>query len=554
MRIPPPNPKEKDNPNFDREQFLDEIIQICEGSAMKRLQVNSTMRNYCLFGSDGGEVKYNKIWPTIDLLSAFLYGQEGVTFSIKFGAGVPEEQAVYGEKMRAVGTELWHDTGTDEIFGDAVFWALVYGTTILKTVNNGGLRTYMVNPHMIGVYREDTPKIDDQEAITHLYYTTKSGLETSTKIIGAEKQAALMDRVTSIGPVEEHQAPSTVTQIIARGQLTATTGVTGNIQSKITQYDYRSEVGPDLIEMREVWVYDDELEDYRVFTIASPGVVIFDRPGKDLCYKGEHPFTKISPFPLPDYFWAQSMVQNLMGLQDWRDAHSTRVDMVFRRKLRPSRTAIGPGGALTEEKMLALDREGGFFNMSNPAAKFDTYVPDVDINSALAYLHNIDEKFDEMAGVGANLLRGVGDEGVRSMQHAQVLSRMGSARIKRAAMKVEDPAERIATLMSKVNQEHDKNKYLDDDNKEFVLAQATSNYQIKVSGHSLSPVFIEDTKAQAEKLVQMHAMTRKRFLDQTQPPMVEELKRDLKKIEEGEQKQEQTKAAIELVKVSKHLR
>lgn len=539
----------------ERENFLNEVIRLCEGSAPRRLQLNATMRDYCLFGSDGGEVKYNKIWPTIDLLSSFLYGQEGVEFSLSFGVGVPEEQTVYAETMRNKAHEIWCDTGTDELFGEAVFWSLVHGSSILKTVNNGGLRTYYVEPHMIGVYREDITKIDDQEAITHLYYTTKSGLQTMTKMLGSEKQAKLLERVSPIGPVDEHQAPSTVTQIIARGQIGAPNGVTGNLQSKITQYDYRPEVGPDFIEMRETWVWDDEIEDYRVFTVASPGVVIFDRPGAELCLKGEHPFTKISPFPLPNYFWSLSMVQNLIGLQDWRDMHSSRVDSVFRRILRPSRVFTGPGWTgLSDEKMLSLDKEGGFFNSNVPGSKVDTYKPEVDLGQALAYLHDIDQKFDEMAGVGANLLRGVGDEGVRSMQHAQVLSRMGSARIKKAALKLEDPAEKMITNMLKIQREHDKNTYLDDEGREFKLAQCTSNFSIKVSGHSLSPVFIEDTKMQAEKLVGMQAMTRKRYLQQVKPPMQEELQRDLKKIEEGEAKEKQAKMGIEMVKAAAKLK
>jgi len=541
---------------FEREQFLDEVIQQCEQSAMERLTINTALRNYTLFGTnDVAPVKYNKIWPTIDLLSSFLYGQEGVQFSIKYGVGVPEEQVIYQETLRRKAHEIWEDTGTDELFGEAVLWALVYNTTILKTIWNGGPHTFAVYPHMIGVYREDIPKIDDQEAITHLYYSTRSALRSQTKILGKEKQDKILDRVGTLGPVDEQMTPATVTQIILKGQIGAPGGVTGVINRATDFYNYRPQISPELVEMREVWVYDDELEDYRVFTRANPNVIIFDRPGRDLCHKGEHPFVKVTPFPLPDYFWGLSMVQNLIGLQDWHEGHSNRVDMVFRRTLRPSRVFTGPGwGQLTDEKMLALDREGGTFNSNVPGSKVETYKPEVDIAQALLYLKDIDEKFNEMAGIGGNIMRAQGDEGVRSMQHAQVLARMGSSRIKKTALRIEDPAEKQITLMMKMVQDHDKNKYLDEEKKEFLLSQVTDNYSIKVSGHSLSPVFIEDTKAQAEKLVAMRAMTRERYVEETQPPMAEELKRDLKKIEAGEAQQAQAKQAVEYIKAVSKLK
>src|SRR5262249_6507106 len=140
-----------------------------------------------------------------------------------------------------------------------------------------------------------------------------------------------------------------------------------------------------------------------VFTRANPGVILYDRPGADFFLKGEHPFIKITPIPLENYFWGFSMVQSLIGLQDWRDKHMSRIDTIFKRILRPSRVFTGPWAGLTDEKMAALDREGGFFNSAMPNAKVDTYKPEVDLNSAMQYIHEIDTMFNEMAGL-ANIL------------------------------------------------------------------------------------------------------------------------------------------------------
>ena len=524
---------------------------------MDRLNANSALRNYALFGCDFSTqtvASYNKIWPTLQLLSSFLYAQETVNFSLKWGVGVPEDQATYGETLRKKAHELWEDTGADSKFGDAVLWSLVYNSYFLKAIWNGGLRVYTVYPHMVGVYREDIPDLDNQEAITHLYYSTRSGLRSMLKILPESRRDEIDKRVNSVGPIDESVAPQTVTQMILQSQIPNARGTVNPVWD--ARYQYRPQTIPELIELREVWVYDDSLEDYRVFTIASPGVVIFDRKGADLCTKGEHPFVKVSPFPLPDYFWGMSLTQALTALQDWHDSHLQRVDTVFRRKLRPSRAFTGPGwGQLTGEKMLALDREGGFITSSVPGAKADTYVPEIPMQEVILWLHEIDNMFNEAAGLGANIMRAEGDEGVRSMQHAQVLQRMGSARIKKTALIVEDPAEKLATLMMKMQREHDKHKYLDDAGHEFLLSQVDPNFQIKVSGHSLSPVFVEDTKQEAKALVGMKAMTRDRYVDETKPPMAEELKHDLKtKIEPSEAQQAKVQQGLALMKVAKNLK
>jgi hypothetical protein len=277
--------------------------------------------------------------------------------------------------------------------------------------------------------------------------------------------------------------------------------------------------------------------------------MIYNRRGEDLCIKGEHPFIKITPLPIYNYIWGQSLVQNLMGLQDWRDQHNTRIDTIFRRKMRPSRTFTGPWVGLTDEKMAALDREGGFFHSVQPTAKVDSYAPEVDISQAMAYLSMLDDYFYEMAGL-PNILRGKGEVGIRAGGHAEIMQQIGSSRIKKMALVLEDSCEKLATLMFKMQRVHDEEVYLDEEQKEFLLAQIDDRFQVKVSGHSLSPVFVEDTKAQADKMLAMKEIDRRSHLQLTQPPMAEMLEERLKKIEEGESKAAQTEMGLKLLKAA----
>ena len=429
MRIPPSSDLHK------REEFLDEIIQISESSSVDRLTVNESLRNYVLFGTtEETKVNYNKIYPTIDLLSSFLYAQETVNFSIRYGAGAGKDQEGYQEKLKEKIREVWHDSNTDELFGQALFWSLTYNSFFLKILWNGSVRTFPLEPHMLGVYREDIPSIDSQEAISHLYYVTKSELERL--LVNHPRRDEIMAKIqTGATPLDESMMPKTVSQMI----MTQTQpNLIGAANYTPYNYNYRPYFSPNLVEMREIWVWDDDLDDYRVFTRAQPNIIIFDRPGATVFLKGEHPFIKITPIPIYNYFWGRSMVQDLHGLQDWRDRHMTRIDTIFRRILRPSRVFTGPWSGISDERMVALDREGGTFNSPNPTAKVDTYKPEVDLAQAMAYIDKIDSMFNEAAGL-ANILRAEGDEGVRSMQHAQVLARMASSRVKKKALVVEDP-------------------------------------------------------------------------------------------------------------------
>jgi hypothetical protein len=45
---------------------------------------------------------------------------------------------------------------------------------------------------------------------------------------------------------------------------------------------YKARVAEDVVEMKELWLWNDEEEDYQVVTLAAPGIVIYDRPGKHL--------------------------------------------------------------------------------------------------------------------------------------------------------------------------------------------------------------------------------------------------------------------------------
>ena len=65
---------------------------------------------------------------------------------------------------------------------------------------------------------------------------------------------------------------------------------------------YKAVVAEETVEMKELWLWNDETADYQVVTMADPDVIIYDRPGASLFLKGELPFIQVCPNPQFDYY------------------------------------------------------------------------------------------------------------------------------------------------------------------------------------------------------------------------------------------------------------
>ena len=73
----------------DRESFYQDLIDKCMASAEARAQDYGMLRHYYLFGRspEEEETPYNKIYPHIDTLVAFLFASETTKFSIHLPSG-----------------------------------------------------------------------------------------------------------------------------------------------------------------------------------------------------------------------------------------------------------------------------------------------------------------------------------------------------------------------------------------------------------------------------------------------------------------------------------
>jgi hypothetical protein len=527
----------------EREGFYEELITKCLSSRQDRIANYDRLRSYFLFGSgpDSNPSAYNKIGPHLDQLTSFLFASDTTRFSIELGASVSKGAPDHGRTPVLVErlNNKWQDSGADIVFYNGVKWSLVYDSMLMKLIQRDkDTYPFLIEPHNFGVLREDVTKLDEQEAFVHIYFTTKEQLERD--LIAHPKGKIIAMRVTASQKTQDRtQMPAGVQRIIT-SQFTP--NMIGNVQAPLgyTGSTYRPQTSEELIEMRELWAWNDEENDYQIATMASGGICVYDRP--NFFYPGESNFIQIAPNPAPDYFWGHSEVEKLTGLQDMRTHRLEQLNKLLDIHVRPPTGLMGWNGML-DEKAYALFTEGGVLSNDQPGSKIERYYPTIP-SDTFAEIREIDRMFDEASAM-SNVLSGRGETGVRSKGHAAELARLGSSRPKQRALIIEDSLEKVATLYLKLDQQHDDTPLHDSHDQKFISEQFTKDYTVKVDAHSSSPVFMEDMRAIAFDLAKMKAIGRASLLRLVRPPMLQELLIDLEKMEKAEAAQAAAQLEVE---------
>lgn len=542
-------PGEKEEKGYARLQHYRKVIDDCFYSMKKRVEQYDTLKHYWLYGCspDGDATPYNKIEPIIDTLTAFLYAADSTRFSLHFP---PDTPPVEWDKAQPVGRAMnseWMNTGADQIFSQALDMACVYGSTFIKTIVKGShMMPYVVEPHCVGVYREDLNGLDRQEAIAHRYYITKSQLEAELE--SHPNREAILSSLPARPMRTPDEMPESLRRIIVTNlagvpPLTPGNQVTGNGTLFLTdRVDYTPGISPEVVEMTELWIRDDDIDgkgrsDWRTVTMAEGPVIIYDRP--NIFVAGEQPFTQVCPLPMHGYFWGVSFAGKLTGLQGWRNIRIDEIMRILALQAKPP-VALEGFSSIVDETKFSLDTPGTLLgNVGDPMGKvnrFDIKVPD----DLWRDVGTIDEMFMEAAALPP-LLMGRGETGVRSGRQTSELSRLGSSRIKKRALAIEDNLETLATKMFKALRKYDDSKYMTAPSMPgqkpmaFIMDQVPADATIKVDAHSNSPLFIEDQKTLAAELLEARAIDRESFLEMLNPPQKDVLLKKLPGIEAKEQ-------------------
>lgn len=551
----------------ERFQFYQDLIQRCNASRESRRQFYKTLRAYFLFGTQeyglSNGPRYNKIYPHIDQLVSFMFSPETTRFGIKLGPSVNFSEQDKVVPMLDVLHGQWHDNGIDQAVRNALRWAACYGSMFLKVrwkswdrVKENGekdkvgeCQSFLVEPHNIGVLREDKPRLVNQEAFCETYYITKSQLRNeleagcharTEEIIDIAQGGHKEDVGTSAGPID-------------RLIVTNITGgsITGNASLWATplQSMYKPVTTEDLIEMQELYVYDDAISDFRIVTFMQPSEVIWDRPIGKMYLDDCLPYIEFALTPAYDYFWAHSETEKLIPLQDMRNERIEDIRHLLRKQAHPPVGVTGVMGGIPDEMALAMDTPAGILALDAPSSTIKVDQPQIppDIWRDVAA---IDDMFNEMSGL-PSVNQGRGAPGVRSEGHAQLLSQLGSTRAKDRALVIEDSLDELATLIVRLVRKYDKSELRE--NKPggvvFMPAQFPDDFEAKVDGHSNSPIFTENHEARVFALLDRKVIDREEALDLLDIPMRDLLKKKLTQvIEPAEAKAHQEEVAAGIAK------
>lgn len=528
----------------ERELFYMDLVRKCLVSRENRKSDYQSLRSWYLFGCNPEEAaaQYNKINPHIDQLTSFLYSAETTRFAINLGAGVhPQEQRKVPILTRYLNDE-WLESNADMVFSNATTWALVYGSTFIKhVVAKGGklINIFMVDPGSFGVLREDLPTLHAQEAFVHCYYITKT--ELYNRLYEHPKRESIVKRISS----QEHvvtDVPSAIDRIVMSA---VNPTIYGNVNLNLSGTNrMKAEVGEDTVEMRELYVWNDDEEDYQIVTMADPDIYIYDRalgggkekPRDGIFLKGINPFTQIMPTPQYDYFWGASEVQKLVPLQTMRNNRISEILDLLSKQVQPPTFLSGFTGIL-DEKDFALNRAGGLLANDMPGSKAEKLAPEIPPD-LFKEIEQIDKMFAEASGI-SSILSGQGEQGVRSAGHASQLARLGASRAKKRAIVIQDSLEAVATTYLKALQVYDNAHLSDVDGHKFIVEQFTNDFAVKVDAHSNSPIFMEDARSLAFNLFKAGAIDKESLLDLLEPPMKQLLKDRLKLMEQKQAMQPQ---------------
>lgn len=556
-----------------------DLVDECSTSLHKRIERGSAMRNLYLTGDcDGSSQIYNKCFSHIETLSSQIYSPVELRFNIDYYGFA---SAVEKAKAYTATNELYREirgSQCDVKFADAVTWALVKGKTFAKLLyGKHGLEPYIIQPEMMGVKREDVVDLDRQEAFFQsTFYTTEAFWLFLSNNDDREK---IFDKVknyySSSENNPERDSENTMKRIILSGlypmgSQDAASPSSGSRNLVDWMGGPSPEFSPEsiqsLIRLDELWVRDDDREDWTTIQIVGDNVIegnirhrnIFAdsydphndeksiKADDDNPLSGHHPYIEICPNPLEGYFWGRPELCNVGLVQEAVNKRINGIGALLRKQEDPNYLFTGVTSS-AKSTMAIMKKPGGHLVEQNAGATGKALQTDLP-EGLFKTLHEYIGMFDDMSGTKATL-SGEGESGVRSSNHAETLVRMASPRIKKSALRVERQLETfgglaldilkakvakqftawvmpgevktsiLAALFSKFSEEEFEDAPVHGMKPiKFLLSQLSPDCKVTVDSHSSSPVFSQEARELLFGLAKLGAVTPEFVLEHTNVP------------------------------------
>ncbi|MDE2103310.1 MAG: hypothetical protein KGL39_39080 [Patescibacteria group bacterium] len=516
------------------EPWAKELIDECRVSLDERRMAAKFCRNVFYTGAVNDIAsKHNKCFSHVTKLSSYLFSPADVRFSIDFEG---EDDQAWSEKATAAERRLNGEFKRRKCgiaMSQAVLFALLDCSCFIKMVwGHSGLEPHVIPQHFMGVLREDVDSMDRQDAFTHSFYLTKA--QFGRLLLGNPRRAEILDAAQSAyAPAgDDLVMDSYIHEIIAGGtNPISTSGTPSNQFAQVGVFGGQPspmlapEVASELIRVDDLWVFNDKLGDWTTIRYVDPGVIVegaFRHRNLSDAPK-QHPFIKVCPNEIVNYFWGRSELANLVALQGLLNQRVNDVDHIFRLQAKPPKAFLGMSG-VTPEKARALLVAGGEFidNGENPNAKVQAMAPEMPSN-ALAWLETLERYFDENGGF-TPLLSGQGEAGVRTQGQANTLLRTASPRLRDRAFIVEQQCAGLGELSLNIMQAKDAT-VLKAGSGEFILEQLPEDAHVSVDSHTSSPAFSGDNANLFFALAKAGAIQGDDLIDGVHAPNADRLKK-----------------------------
>jgi hypothetical protein len=528
-------------PSQNVEKWVGNIIDECTASRPNRVVECSYWRNYFYNGSDQNDspAVYNRCLSHIDRLASYLYSPADVRFVLEYDVTVGKAYLERAQVASRYLTREFSRSDSDLQFGSANEIALIKGLSLVKlNWNKDGIDPWIVHPESFGVLREDITSLAKQEAFVHTVFLTPAQFYRT--IYDHPDRDAIFEKVKKYSSSKRKSEKDDTYMhqiIIGANQPVATSGSSQSIGSVSATGSPSATLAPNvltsLIRMDELWVLDDEREDYTTFQIVEPNILIEGKyKRRNLCgVKGEQPFRKVCPNEVDGYFWGRSELASVYMLQNMLNKRIDDFDRLSDLRANPPHSFIGFNG-ITDTKVDMLNSPGGYITESTPGAKVDTLAPDMP-QDIFTGIQEIIAFFDDVAGFEA-VLKGQGESGVRSGGHAESLIRTAGNRLRDRALLVERQLGDLGDFAFKLLQNNNASVFVskeknlmqwamgkDDGVQEFSLSQLPPDYRVHVDSHSSSPAFSEEAKRLAFDLAKIGAIDAVSVLNMVQPPQAD---------------------------------
>jgi hypothetical protein len=551
-----------------RDDVIDQVVDICQQSRRDRDILYLMRRRFLDYGTNDYtiEVKYNRLEAHLDLVSSFLYAADHCRFNIAAPRNADDATVEQIEALEDEWNDTFRDCGLAYMFGDAVYWALSLDSMFLKLGWNDSTNDLFgkhILPGDFSVYDESEPDLDSQEAFIHTYCLNWEN--AVLRLLRAGKQSEIKKMRQYPGRYDEDLPPILSNLIIdATGGPNLGGAMLGRASADFQpRPTYEAQSVNPMVRFHEVWVWDDTVEDYAIFTKCDgvDGVLADSRETIAAMRKAdseraaqlyqsnifgieqEHPFVPIVPYKRPDFFFGKAHSDILIPLQIWTNERLQQIADLLEQNVDPSKMATGFMG-MTDEKMDALGGPGASVYDMVPGAKLEMFRPPV-VPDLFAEFKEIGAIFLEASGLTETIM-GHGEQGgARSAKQAKQMAITGSGRIKKVAVGLEQPLVALADKGIKLIKRNSTQRMRTDSGQTLLPAQvAEPRSKVRVAGHSHSPLFADESKEQAAGLFKAQAIDREMLVRMLNPPNADAIIHKLRKrvVAEKHEAAEQAKA------------